>query len=318
MAGQGTAASGTVRMLWVRSYPIVQAEAVVAQMPGTKNRGLSQGLFLVWRWEFGQQAARLMTLGHGAPNRVEPRQAVRSPAPLSGSNFGVSSLHQNLEFHHRSALLPASRINHSKSHFCQSPAASSETRRCARPAAMPPFLDHTHLFAAIQEHASPMIAALAANDRLRDHSLRRFERDDPPPYTSSTESEGFDHDDFFAQQQQQHQPRGVAGVQGNLQDEPRELPEELQAIMECPITDQEAETLARSLARLLRPRNVYWAQSMHEERRLFDTGPVHLLPARGEPTMRRRHSSQYQAPVGEARRMESPMGVSRTQVAAQR
>ncbi len=118
----------------------------------------------------------------------------------------------------------------------------------------------------------PTIEALAANDRLRDHSLRRFERDDPPPYTSSTESEDFDHDAFFAQQQPQQQQQGLGHVVDDVQDAPpelpEELPEELQAIMEPPITEQEAKNIATDLARLLRPRHVYWVHSRAEEHRV--------------------------------------------------
>lgn len=63
---------------------------------------------------------------------------------------------------------------------------------------MLPFLDRSHFYTAIDKHALPMLGALAANDCLYDYSLCRFKRDDPLPYTSLTESEDFNDDDFFA------------------------------------------------------------------------------------------------------------------------
>lgn len=41
----------------------------------------------------------------------------------------------------------------------------------------------------MRNEAVPALERLAENDPLREHSLRRFDRDDPPPYTSSTEDD---------------------------------------------------------------------------------------------------------------------------------
>lgn len=80
---------------------------------------------------------------------------------------------------------------------------------------MPIFFDRVQLHDALQNQAIPVLEALEANDNLHNRSLRRFERDDPPPYASSTESEEFND--------------------GSLAPPPRgELPEELKAIMEQP------------------------------------------------------------------------------------
>ncbi|EJT68255.1 hypothetical protein GGTG_14165 [Gaeumannomyces tritici R3-111a-1] len=42
-------------------------------------------------------------------------------------------------------------------------------------------------------NANPALMALANNEHLRNHALRRFDRD-PPPYESSTESEEADQE----------------------------------------------------------------------------------------------------------------------------
>ncbi|KAK3382007.1 hypothetical protein B0H63DRAFT_217895 [Podospora didyma] len=62
---------------------------------------------------------------------------------------------------------------------------------------MPPFFDRVHLHQAVSNQAVPVLEAIAVNDNLR--SLRRFERDDPPPYVSSTESEELDDADLIPQ-----------------------------------------------------------------------------------------------------------------------
>ncbi|KAG7287132.1 hypothetical protein NEMBOFW57_006637 [Staphylotrichum longicolle] len=55
---------------------------------------------------------------------------------------------------------------------------------------MPPFLDRAQLQNAIAGRALPALEQLAANPNRLDRSLdNRFERDDPPPYASSSEPE---------------------------------------------------------------------------------------------------------------------------------
>lgn len=46
---------------------------------------------------------------------------------------------------------------------------------------MPPFFDRVQLHDALQNKAMPVLEALAENDNVHDRSLRRFERDEPPP-----------------------------------------------------------------------------------------------------------------------------------------
>ncbi|KAI1077215.1 hypothetical protein F5B20DRAFT_593026 [Whalleya microplaca] len=97
---------------------------------------------------------------------------------------------------------------------------------------MPPFIDNVHLQQVVSSQAIPALEAIAANDNLR--SFRRFERDDPPPYVSSTESEDLEHADFIV-------PQG--GPQ---------IPEELQAIMERPIDDNEIKHISGFLDKVAR------------------------------------------------------------------
>ncbi|CZR50564.1 uncharacterized protein PAC_00438 [Phialocephala subalpina] len=115
---------------------------------------------------------------------------------------------------------------------------------------MAPFFDRVLLHDALQNQAVPVLEALAANDNLRNRSLRRFERDDPPPYASSTESEEF-NDDFVAPPL----PRG-------------ELPEELKTIMEQPITDDEMKHIAYEMRSILDPVDFYHIEAKREEIRV--------------------------------------------------
>ncbi len=54
--------------------------------------------------------------------------------------------------------------------------------------------DDFQIATAMQNEAMPALERLAGNSSLRDHALRRFDRDDPPPYTSSTEDD-YDYED---------------------------------------------------------------------------------------------------------------------------
>ncbi len=113
---------------------------------------------------------------------------------------------------------------------------------------MPPFIDQVHLQQVVHDQAIPMLEEIAANDNLR--SLRRFERDDPPPYVSSTESSVHGDADFVIP------PRG------------RQLPEELQAIMERPIDDGEIEDISFLLQKIVYPEDFYYSEAISEEYRL--------------------------------------------------
>ncbi|KAJ2898969.1 uncharacterized protein MKZ38_003538 [Zalerion maritima] len=113
---------------------------------------------------------------------------------------------------------------------------------------MPPFIDRVHLYQAVSSQAVPVLEAMAANDNLR--SLRRFERDDPPPYVSSTESEELDDADLIPP------PQG------------RPMPEELKAIMERPIDEKEIDSIPSFLHSVVRPDDFYHTEAMSEKHRL--------------------------------------------------
>jgi len=62
--------------------------------------------------------------------------------------------------------------------------------------AMPPaLLDDMQIANAMRNDALPALERLAGNSSLRDRALSRFERDEPPPYVSSTEDEDEDEDE---------------------------------------------------------------------------------------------------------------------------
>lgn len=113
----------------------------------------------------------------------------------------------------------------------------------------PAFLDRDQLYHDVQDKAIPLLEALAANEIYRNYSLRRFDRDDPPPYVSSTESGELD--DYCPTPSQ---------------DSP--LPEDLRAIMEGPIEDQKIKFLALGLENLATPRHFYYTEVKLEEERL--------------------------------------------------
>ncbi|KAI1289079.1 hypothetical protein F5Y03DRAFT_378428 [Xylaria venustula] len=113
---------------------------------------------------------------------------------------------------------------------------------------MPPFFDRVQLHQAVTSQAIPMLEAIAANDNLR--SLRRFERDDPPPYTSSTESEEPEDADLIPQ------PRGGP------------MPEELKATIERPFDDVELDDIAFSLESIVYPDHFYYTEAKREHYRL--------------------------------------------------
>jgi hypothetical protein len=113
---------------------------------------------------------------------------------------------------------------------------------------MPPFFDRVHLHQAVSSQAIPTLEAIAANDNLR--SLRRFERDDPPPYVSSTESEELDDDVL------------------NPPLRGRPMPEELKAIIERPIDDDELRRISHVLHSIVGPDDFYYTEAKREHYRL--------------------------------------------------
>jgi hypothetical protein len=111
---------------------------------------------------------------------------------------------------------------------------------------MPPFLDRVQLDHALQYQALPHLEALAANDSLRNRSLRRFERDDPPPYVESTESEELDD-------------APLPPLDGKL-------PQDLLAVMEPPLSTDELTPYY--LENLLEPVHIYHLEAEREQNRV--------------------------------------------------
>ncbi|OAA63345.1 hypothetical protein SPI_03508 [Niveomyces insectorum RCEF 264] len=117
---------------------------------------------------------------------------------------------------------------------------------------MPPYFDQAQIHAALRNQAIPTLEALAANEDVRNHLLRRFDRSDPPPYVSSTESSLHE------------------------MSPPREsrLPEDVLEIMERPITDEERNLMVFSygLGSDLAPNYMYLREAKREIRRLIHAG----------------------------------------------
>ncbi|KAI3318580.1 hypothetical protein HD806DRAFT_512031 [Xylariaceae sp. AK1471] len=119
---------------------------------------------------------------------------------------------------------------------------------------MPRFLDRVQLQQAVSSQAVPELAAIAANDNLR--SLRRFERDEPPPYVSSTESE----DDEAVDRSYQAQPQDGA------------IPDEILAIMERPLEQSEVDDIASLLESIAYPDEIFHSEAWREQDRLDNQG----------------------------------------------
>ncbi|RMZ76980.1 hypothetical protein DV738_g4645, partial [Chaetothyriales sp. CBS 135597] len=124
---------------------------------------------------------------------------------------------------------------------------------------MPPFFDTLHLHQAVHDQAIPRLEAIAANDHLR--SLTRFERDDPPLYASSTESEeGND-----------------AAIIPALRGGP--MPEELKALIERPLSPEEVDRISDFMYELPLPDDFYYTEVHREHKRahLGHPGPRPMI-----------------------------------------
>ena len=113
---------------------------------------------------------------------------------------------------------------------------------------MPPFHHPLQIPAALRNQAIPALEYLAANNDARNSMLSRFERDEPPPYVSSTESEEFDD--------------------GLLTPQPDTLPEELQTIVDQPLDQREKAKIAHNLGSWVDGASRYRAEARLEEFRL--------------------------------------------------
>ncbi|KAI9666467.1 MAG: hypothetical protein M1821_004403 [Bathelium mastoideum] len=124
---------------------------------------------------------------------------------------------------------------------------------------MPPFIDQAHLYSVLQHEALPTLEQIAANDAVRDRMLNRFERDEPPPYVSSTESGEIDGD--------------LPALRSDGQ-----LPDELTTIMSPGLTDKEISQLASDMPFIVSPADSYRRESDYEEQRLRAYRPFHMHP----------------------------------------
>lgn len=125
---------------------------------------------------------------------------------------------------------------------------------------MPPFFGEAHFYSALQNEALPALERVAADDTARARSLKRFERDDPPPYTSSTESEELDDD-----------PLLIPHSDGRV-------PQELIALTEPPLTDEEISLPAYAMRFALNPSAVYGREARYLVKRLRGHAPYRINP----------------------------------------
>jgi len=94
----------------------------------------------------------------------------------------------------------------------------------------PPLLDDMQIANAMRNDALPALQRLAGNSSLRDRALSRFDRDEPPPYVSSTEDEDENDDEIVPQ-----------------------LDEHINRLLDEPLNDREFDEAAWSLELNLRP-----------------------------------------------------------------
>ncbi len=109
--------------------------------------------------------------------------------------------------------------------------------------------DDFQIATAMQNEAIPALERLAENSSLRDHALRRFDRDEPPPYTSSTEDDDDNND---------------------KNDIPS--PDELRCLLGEPLNDDELSWVEFDSVPLYRPGGRYELE-LDLERHRIDTEP---------------------------------------------
>ncbi|KAK6822987.1 hypothetical protein PG987_014532 [Apiospora arundinis] len=111
---------------------------------------------------------------------------------------------------------------------------------------MPPFFfdDDEDPEPVAPEEAVPALEALAADNGLRDLSLKRFDADEPPPYESSTDPEDYDHD-----------------------NEPESLLGKVLEILDRPLNDSEIEKIATGAHHLLSPAEAFYGDALREDER---------------------------------------------------
>ncbi len=115
---------------------------------------------------------------------------------------------------------------------------------------MPPLFDQAQTHNALQKEALPALARLADDSHLRDRTLRRFDRDEPPPYESSTEDEDYGP------------PLGFSG---------QALFDEFENIINSPLNNDEQDNVARHLyfdSKVYNPGDRYCKEARIEEERV--------------------------------------------------
>ncbi|KAK7917944.1 hypothetical protein PG985_009818 [Apiospora marii] len=112
------------------------------------------------------------------------------------------------------------------------------------------------------EDAVPALEALAANNGLRDLSLRRFEADEPPPYESSTEPEDFGHHHDLLD------PPPPAPIAHDSHATFGDVPDDVLQTLERPLSDEEMESIATAAHHLLSPAEVFYGDALREDERM--------------------------------------------------
>ncbi|AEO61386.1 hypothetical protein MYCTH_2311488 [Thermothelomyces thermophilus ATCC 42464] len=118
---------------------------------------------------------------------------------------------------------------------------------------MPPLFDEAQIHNALRNEALPELARLAGDQRLRERALDRFDRDEPPPYLSSTDDEEYLENEL---------PLGSDGS-GVLQ--------EFVDLMKQPLTDAERDTVAMDLhfsGKVYQPGHRYHQEAVIEAQRI--------------------------------------------------
>lgn len=132
---------------------------------------------------------------------------------------------------------------------------------------MPPFFfadddDDEEPEQGVPEDAVPALEALAANNGLRDQSLRRFEADEPPPYESSTEPEDFGGHDLL------DPPPAPPIVHDTSIPNHGGVPHDVLQTLERPLSDEEMESIATAAHHLLSPAEVFYGDALREDQRM--------------------------------------------------
>ncbi|KAL2155546.1 hypothetical protein VTH82DRAFT_288 [Thermothelomyces myriococcoides] len=117
----------------------------------------------------------------------------------------------------------------------------------------PPLFDEAQIHLALRNEALPELSRLAADDRLRELAVKRFDRDEPPPYVSSTEDDEF------------YESELPLGFNGNS------VLEEFADVLKPPLSDKERDMVATKLwyfAKVYEPGHRYRQEARLEEERV--------------------------------------------------